>query len=59
MPSEKEMRRALIACRQNVKRTRGAWWNERHLCDLMTKFINPALGLDPWADNWLEIPEED
>lgn len=49
----KQMRKALIVCRQHIKISRGSWWNDRDLCDLMTKHINPALGLDPWDDNWL------
>lgn len=44
-----KMREALKVCREYVRTVRGAWWNDRAICDLMTKHINPALGLDPWA----------
>jgi hypothetical protein len=54
---EKKMREALIACRQYVKHCHGSWWNDRRSCDLMTKVINPALGLDAWSDEWLETNE--
>lgn len=47
--SNGQMRTALTACRQHVRQTYGSWWNNREACDLMTKHINPALGLDPWA----------
>ena len=52
------MREALIACRQFVKHTRGSWWNDNTMCDLMTKHINPALGLEPWSDNWIDLKQE-
>lgn len=51
------LRTAVIASRQYVKMLTGSWWNNREACDLMTKHLNPALGLDPWDGNWIELPD--
>jgi hypothetical protein len=43
------LREALEKCKEHVRISYGSWWNNPTARDLMTEYINPALGLDPWG----------